>query len=95
MRIEKRDKKVYLTSTSSLWDEPKIITSFWEVKIDSELITNNQYLEKFNNVYVTKIQDRIIPLYTDEYPSFTEIIDYKPPKKTGYKYSSGEWHKIR
>lgn len=95
MQIEKRNNKCYLVYSDVDYSEPRIISSFWQIKnIDADLLEKGQYLEKFNGVYITKISDKIIPLYTEKFPTFTEFTPLNPPKKTGYKWNSGKWIKI-
>lgn len=93
-KIEIENKKVYIVMSDYDFFEPRIISNYWEVEIDYTLLNNNQYLELFNGVYITKIQDHIIPLYfKNEYPDFTRFYSIKPPRKTGYKWYNGNWIK--
>jgi len=94
MRIEKRNNKVYLVESSEDWDNPRIIMSFWEVNIEQSLIPDNSYLEKLGNAYIINTGWKIIPLSITEFPTFTEFIPIKSPKKTGYKWQYGKWEKI-
>jgi hypothetical protein len=93
MRIEKRDNKVYLTESDYDFFEPRIIISFWEVNIDQSLIPDNAYLEKLGNAYIINTGWKIIPLSITEFPTFTEFIAVKPPRKTGYNWHNGQWRK--
>ena len=94
-QIEKRDNKAYIINSDFDYFKPNIITNFWKINnIDPDLLNDRQYLEHFNGIFITKIHDKITPLYINELPDFTEFIPVKPPRKTGYKWYEGEWRKV-
>ena len=94
LKFEKINNKIYLTSCSEDWSEPRLIISYWEVKnVDPELLPDNPIIYIMGNTHIAKTGYKDIPLYIDDYPTKTEFIPIKPPKKNGYKWQYGQWVK--
>jgi len=93
MRIEKRNNKGYMYNSCEDWDQPRIITSYWLINIDSDLIPENAIIEKLDNAYIINTDWKILSLNINELPDFTEFTPIKPPKKSGYIWKYGHWIK--
>lgn len=85
-RCEKRNNKLYLYTSSFDFFNPQMIVSYWKINNITDL--NNFIPEKFVNTYIYKLNDKIIPLYIDNVPEFTEIIPVKLKKSE--KWYNGE-----
>lgn len=94
MKTEIRNNKVYLVNTSTNWNKPEIIISFYETDGDNAIIPDNYTPEKFQDAYLIKTIWRTYSLHivNDGYPAFTEIIPIKKPKGQ-YIWKYGEWRK--
>jgi len=86
-RCEKRAGNLYLYTSNYDFFEPRLITSYWKITniTDLDLFPDNFIPEKFVNGFIYKLNDKIIPLYTNDLPDFTEIIPVKLKK-------SQKWH---
>jgi hypothetical protein len=96
--LEKRNNKAYLVMSDFDTDLPRIISSFFPINIDPDLIPENfnRGIEQFGNAYIFHNGYRVISFFvTSEngYPEFTEFAPVKPPKKKGYIWKWGEWKK--
>ena len=94
MELIKRDNKAYLVQFGEDWDQPRLISSWYEISIDPDILPDNARIEKLVNAYIINTGWKIIALNIPELPTFTEFTAIKAPKKSGYIWKSGEWRKI-
>jgi hypothetical protein len=97
-RLELRNKKIYIVITDSDWEKPRLIESFYLCHVDYSIFPENLNSvkpEKYVNAWIINLNYRMMSLESEIYPEFTEFITIPPPRKTGYKWDSGYWQKIK
>jgi hypothetical protein len=92
-RIEKRDNKAYIYYSDIDFMEPRIVTTYWFIPIEVDLIPDNSTIVKLADVILLKTEWREIPFSIAHHPDFIEFTPIKPPRKTGYRWDWGRWIK--
>ena len=93
MELIKRDNKAYLVQFGEDWEQPRLISSWFEIAIDASIIPDNPMISKLGNAYIINTGWKTLALNIPEYPTFTEFTPIKPPKKSGYIWKYGQWIK--
>lgn len=93
MELVNRDNHIYLVIRNDDYNEPRLISSFWETNLSPDELPDNPFIETFGKCYLIKNGYKTLNFCVDDLPTFTEFSKLKPPKNKGYVWKNGKWNK--